>query len=49
MQKQTEDKGKFQAEFEDVYHELTTIKEEHKQRLEERKKREEIQAIMKKK
>jgi hypothetical protein len=49
MRDRTRQKETMQQEFDQVHHELTLIQDEYKQRIEERKKREEILAIMKKK
>ena len=49
MKDKTRQKDTATAEFDQTHHELTLIQDEYKQRLEERKKRNEILAIMKKK
>lgn len=49
MKDQTRNKEQALEQFEQVHHELIHITDEHRQRIEERKKRDEILAIMKKK
>ena len=49
MKDQSRSKDQAQETFEQVHHELALVSDEYKQRIEERKKREEILAIMKKK
>lgn len=49
MKDKTRQKNKAKEEYNQTHHELTLIKEEYKQRLEERKKSNEMFTIMKKK
>jgi hypothetical protein len=49
MKEQTRNKEQATEQYEQMHHELTLITDEYKQRIEERKKREEILAIMQKK
>jgi DNA-directed RNA polymerase specialized sigma subunit len=49
MKDHTRERDKVSADYHESHHELQQISEEYKQRLEERKKREEILALMKKK
>jgi hypothetical protein len=49
MRDHIREKEKSNAEFMETHHDLEQVSEDYKQRLEERKKREEILAIMKKK
>jgi len=49
MKDHTREKEKATAEYQESHHDLEQISEDYKQRLEEKRKREEILAIMKKK
>jgi len=49
MKNQTREKDKYLAEFDDTNGELASVKEEYEVLMQERKKREEIAAIMKRK
>lgn len=49
MREHTKEKHKALADHDETHHELSQIREEHKQRVEERTKREEILQLMKKK
>lgn len=49
MKEQTRNKEQATEQYEQMHHELTLITDEFRQRVEERKKREEILAIMQKK
>ena len=49
MKNQTKEKDKYIAEYDDTNGELSSVKEEYEVLMQERKKREEIAAIMKRK